>query len=165
MTTAWRALQRRIVRFGIQHNAIAEALSLSRGLAMTTYRSYAEFDNRFGGAPARTAAGYRFPVEDYLEARGRQFAAVFDAAAFLCLSESLDTHRIDPAAITTRATLVSVKSDRLVPPEEMSRLAGSLKGPVTLHAIDSDYGHDAFLKEKWLLTPILATALATGGEA
>jgi len=163
LATAWRTLQRRIVRFGIHHNAIAEALSLSRGLAMTTYRSQAEFSARFAGHPARTATGFRFPVEDYLEARGRQFAAIFDAAAFLCLSESLDMHRVDPGPIVAPATLVSVRSDRLVPPEEMVRLRALLSGPAALHEIDSDFGHDAFLKEGRLLAPILAGAL--GGAA
>ena len=56
------------------NGAATEALALSRGLAMATYRSREEFGKRFGTVPTRTAEGFRFPVEEYLFARGESFA-------------------------------------------------------------------------------------------
>jgi homoserine O-acetyltransferase len=157
--TAWRSLQRKIVRLGQQHGVEKEGLSLSRALAMTTYRTPEEFAERFDAPPKPTAAGYRFPVEDYLEARGETFANVFDAGSFLCLSESIDLHRIDPRQVTVPTTLVAVNSDRLVPCSQMEDLHRQLAGPCRLEVLDSLYGHDAFLKETDALEKILCRSL------
>lgn len=159
MATAWRTLQRNIIRLGLENNATDEAVCLSRALAMTTYRSPKEFAERFDGPPSHDGSRYTFPVEDYLTARGRAFAESFHPAAFLCLSESIDLHKVDPADIQVPCTLVSVVSDLLVPPETMSRLHETLGGPSKLIEIDSLYGHDAFLKETEALTPHIIKAI------
>ena len=126
---------------------------------MTTYRTPEELHQRFDDAPEHGPDGWaRFPVESYLEARGEAFADHFDAQTFLRLSESLDLHRVDPKALTVPTTLVAVRSDRLVPPEQLRQLAAETSGPVKLIEIDSLYGHDAFLKEISTLTPILRDA-------
>jgi homoserine O-acetyltransferase len=57
------------------------------------------------------------------------------------------------------ATLIAVATDRLVPPDLMRQLSNSLAGPCELVEINSLYGHDAFLKEPEVLTPILTQAL------
>lgn len=155
--TALRSIQRRVVELGGDN--CAEALAVARGLAMVTYRSPREFEQRFAGVPSVEAGRFRFPVEDYLESRGREFAARFDAAAFLALSESIDLHRVDPSAIAARTTLVAVESDQLVPVEWLRRLSRAIAGPCELAVIDSLYGHDAFLKERAAITDILRTAL------
>src|SRR6185437_4319542 len=53
MSTAWRSIQRRIVRLGLESGRAAPAIELARALAMTTYRSSEEFAARFGGAASR----------------------------------------------------------------------------------------------------------------
>ena len=53
MATALRVIQRRIVRRGLRFGDEAGALALARALAVTTYRSAAEFDARFSGAAER----------------------------------------------------------------------------------------------------------------
>jgi homoserine O-acetyltransferase len=147
--TALRSVQRGIARLGLEHGASEQALALARGLAMITYRSPAELEQRFDQSPSwdEQTAAHRFPVEDYLQACGERFAAGFDPHAFLCLSESLDLHRVDPQAIETPSTLLSVRSDQLVPAAQLTRLSRRLAGPCRLVEIDSIYGHDAFLKE------------------
>ena len=162
MATAWRSVQRAIVRFGLQQGAATEALALSRGLAMATYRSREEFGKRFGTVPTRTAEGFRFPVEEYLFARGESFARQVAPEIFLCLSESIDLHRVDPGAVKAFTTLVAVRQDQLVPIEQMWALAEQLGGDGTWVEIDSLYGHDAFLKEDRLLAPVVIEAL--GGD-
>ena len=117
MATALRSVQRRTVRFGREAGRQSEGLALARSLAMTTYRSATEFEARFDPGPSGVDEGrVRFPVEAYLEARGDDFARSFDASAFLTLSESIDTHGVDPSTISTPTTLVSFDTDTLVPP-------------------------------------------------
>jgi homoserine O-acetyltransferase len=98
-------------------------------------------------------------VQNYLDAHGERFADAFSPASFLCLSESIDLHRVRPAAITTPVTLVSVESDVLVPTWQMQALHATLGGRVDWHQIASRYGHDAFLKEVELVSGIVAGAL------
>jgi homoserine O-acetyltransferase/O-succinyltransferase len=134
-------------------------LRLARALAMTTYRSPAEFAARFGGAPTRGAERYRFPIEDYLFARGDHYAQQYRAESFLALSESIDLHEVDAAKIITPATLIAIREDQLVPFDDMRRLAARLSGPANLIELNSLYGHDAFLKEPAMINPIIQAAL------
>ena len=164
LATAWRSIQRRIVRLGLQNGRGTEGLSLARGLAMTTYRSPAEFAQRFASTPAVTEQGFRFPVEEYLDARGADFAARVLPESFLCLSESIDLQHIDPRDVHVPTTLIAVRQDQLVPVEQMRLLAarmgrGEDSGPARLIEIDSIFGHDAFLKEGETLIPLFKQAL------
>lgn len=159
MATAWRSLQRRVVRLSLEHGCESEGLALSRGLAMTTYRCRDEFADRFTGPPRRSGTSFRFPVESYLESRGRDFSERFDAYAFLRLSESLDLHRVDPRQVTANTTLIAASSDQLVTLPEMETLSRRLAGPCNFHTLETRYGHDTFLKETSLLTDILQPAL------
>ncbi len=159
LSTAWRSVQREMVRFGIRHQDSAGGLKLARALAMATYRSGREFAERFAGDPTRDAQGVlRFPVESYLHARGEDYAARHIPAAFLCLSESIDLHHIQPSAINTPTTLVAVMEDQLVPLADLHSLAAGLPC-ATLHVVSSAFGHDAFLKERELLGPLFSQAL------
>jgi homoserine O-acetyltransferase len=153
MATAWRSVQRRIVRFGLSSGHAAEGLELARALAMATYRSPDEFAARFS-SPARAVDGrFVFPVEEYLVARGRDYAARYRPESFLCLSESIDLHSIDATRIATPCTIVAIREDQLVPLADMRALAARLPQS-QLHELSSTHGHDAFLKEAAALQPI-----------
>jgi len=157
--TAWRSLQRRMVRFGLEKGDGTGGLRLARALAMVTYRTPREFAQRFTGAPARERGErYVFPVERYLEAQGNR-PLRYIPESYLCLSESIDLHAVEPRAITTPVTLIGVIEDQLVPIEDLRALARDLAGPCQLHEISSLYGHDAFLKENEMLKPLLAPVL------
>jgi homoserine O-acetyltransferase len=162
MSTAWRSVQRRILRFAVDCGQPKEGLQLARALAMSTYRSSEEFEARFDGAPARDGERYVFPVEQYLFARGSDFADRHNAEAILCLSESIDLHRVDASRIFVPTTIVAVREDQLVPLADLRGLAARLP-VVKLHEISSIYGHDAFLKEPDQLRGIFSAAL--GGAA
>jgi homoserine O-acetyltransferase len=127
---------------------------------MATYRSAREFEERFAGAAVRGADGFRFPVESYLLARGEDYATRYRPESFVCLSESIDLHRIDPAGVRVPTTLVGVIEDQLVPVADMRALRDALGGGARLVEISSSYGHDAFLKEKEVLGGVIAQALA-----
>jgi homoserine O-acetyltransferase len=160
LSTAWRSVQRQIVREAIARGDGAAGLKLARALAMATYRSQAEFAMRFGGPAVRDAERFRFPVEGYLFARGDDYVQKYRAESFLALSESIDLHEVDPRQVRTPATLIGVREDQLVPFNDMQALAARLAGPKRLIEINSIFGHDAFLKESATLNPILQNALA-----
>lgn len=159
--SAWRALQRNIVRSGAidPHTA----LSLARQLAMLSYRTPEEFAERFA-APVRIEQTIaRCDAEDYLAVCGERYAERWSATAFLRLSESIDLHAIDPASIRVQTTLVAVSEDRLVPSADLHALAEKLAGPHRLHHLRSRFGHDAFLKEPERIGEIIGEVLACSG--
>ena len=165
MATALRALQREAVQLGLATGQADRGMALARGIAMTTYRTVEEFAERFAMEPERGPAGPRFPVEGYLAEHGRRFIERFTPERFLSLSLSLDLHRVDPAAISTSATLVAVAEDTLVPLQQMEELRAGLAGPATLDVIHSRYGHDAFLKEVGPIGLVIRRALGAWGAS
>lgn len=142
--TALRGIQRRILKLAADCGKADEGVALARQLAMTTYRTPGEFAERFDSVPG-AVAGEAYDVCKYLIARGAAFD--MDSARYMTLSDSIDRHRIDPSQIQTQTVLISSLSDQLVPPSDIQRLAAAIPAPVTLHEIESQYGHDAFLKE------------------
>lgn len=152
MATAVRTAQRAAATLGAETGQPARGLALARALAMTTYRSIDEFEARFSpfalttGTPGETPS--RFPVEDYLDARGAAFARVFDTSRFLALSESIDLHSTRPGSLPDNALLVSFDTDVIVPSwlvDELAERQG--RSPVRHATVPSLFGHDAFLKE------------------
>ncbi len=164
MATAWRSVQRAIVKHAAARGDGGEGLKLARALAMATYRSPAEFAARFSGPPTKTDRGFKFPVESYLFARGDAYAQRYIPEAFVCLSESIDLHFVEPAKIRVPTTLIGVLEDQLVPIADMRSLRDRVAARCTLAELSSVYGHDAFLKEVEAMRPVLAQALSGGLE-
>lgn len=158
MSTAWRSVQRAMVRYAIRKGDGPEGLRLARALAMATYRSPEEFAARFDAPPVRVDGQFQFPAESYLLARGDAYASTHIPEAFVCLSESIDLHRVDAAKIRTPVTLVAVHEDQLVPLSDMRALASRLRSAEIIE-LSSIYGHDAFLKEASALKLVFARAL------
>jgi len=140
---ALRDIQRSILDLG---DDSAQALALVRALAIVGYRTPQGFEQRFADSDGAAA---------WLARHGRAFAERFNASSYRCLSASLDSHRIDPAAITVPTTVFSVAEDLLVPPSLSREFAASCGGPCELVEIASDYGHDAFLKEEVIVGDLL----------
>ncbi len=161
---AWRALQRRAVSLGQLQCADAEGLSLARQFAMLSYRTPEEFEERFDAAAEIVHGRVRCAAEDYLDAAGAQYVARTPVTAYLRLSESIDLHRIDPAAVRVPTTVVAVEGDRLVPLSDSVALVEGLGTWGNLRVLRSPYGHDAFLKETDRIDAILSTALRGNGE-
>jgi homoserine O-acetyltransferase/O-succinyltransferase len=160
MATAWRSLERRIVRFGLASGRTSEGLELARALAMTTYRSSEEFAARFAGRPSREDDRFVFPVERYLTARGRDYAARHTPESFLCLCESIDLHQVEAARIFVPTSAVAVREDALVPLADVRAMVARLPAG-RLYEISSVYGHDAFLKETEALRPVFQRVLGS----
>jgi homoserine O-acetyltransferase len=155
MSTAWRSVQRNFVCYAIGHGEGEQGLVLARALAMTTYRSIREFEERFAGEPERRPDGrFVFPAESYIVSRGEAYAKTYRPEAFVCLSESIDLHRVEPERVVVPMTLVAVREDQLVPIADMRTLRDRMAGPCQLIEISSVYGHDAFLKEAEVLRDV-----------
>jgi len=155
--TAWRGIQRRILRFAVEAGRPEEGVALARELAMTTYRTAEEFDARFE-TTAPVQAGGAYPVCDYLTARGQAYRTHTTPARWLSMSDSLDRHSVTPEAIRTPVTLVGFTSDRLVPIDDIRELAARLPTLWRFVEAPSLYGHDAFLKEDAFVGDILRSA-------
>jgi homoserine O-acetyltransferase len=163
-STAWRELQRRVVALGIESGTKNEALAIARGMGMMSYRTPAEFEQRFeAGLPGEDPLGLTEPGE-YLRARGVAFQRVMTPERFLSLSGSIDRHRSRPEAITAPALLIGADSDQLVLPSQMESLAARLAGPVELHMLSSIYGHDMFLKEAERIGELIRPFLGAGSD-
>ncbi len=158
MASAWRSVEREMVRFGIRQGDAAGGLKLARALAMCTYRTPREFALRFGGEPAAAGGRPQPPVEGYLFARGDAYVARYRPESFVCLSESIDLFRIDAAEVRVPVTAVAVPEDQLVPYADMQAFSHRLPAG-RLVTLESLYGHDAFLKEADALRPIFADCL------
>lgn len=161
MATAWRSVQRHIVRFALSQREGAAGLQLARALAMATYRSPEEFAARFAQPPRRENGTFVFPIEDYLFARGRDYAARYRAESFLCLSESIDLHAVDATRIPVPTSVVAVREDQLVPLSDLRALVARLP-QAHLHELSSLHGHDAFLKEASALQGIFKPLYGEG---
>jgi homoserine O-acetyltransferase len=153
--TAQRVIQRRIIRLALAGGLPTEGLALARALAITTYRTAAEFAERFPLEPDAP-----FAVERYLDRAAVRFVERCTPERYLALSESLDLHRVDPATVRTPTALLGVREDTLVPCWQLWQLQAQLGAPCSLEEISSLTGHDAFLTEPELVRDFLERALA-----
>ena len=122
-------------------------LELARALAMSTYRSPEEFAARFRAPPRIDGGRLVFPVEEYLQARGRDYAARNRARSFHL---PVRVHRpapVDATRITVRTEVVAVREDQLVPLADMRALTARLPRRRDCMRFPRCMGHDAFLKE------------------
>jgi homoserine O-acetyltransferase len=158
LATAWRSVQREIVRLTLESGRGADGLKLARALAMSTYRSSEELAARFSEPPGHESDRFVFPIERYLLARGRDYAARHRPESFICLSESIDLHRVDASRIFVPTIAIAVREDQLVPVADVRGMVARL-GAGRFHEISSIYGHDAFLKESQQLRGVFAAAL------
>jgi homoserine O-acetyltransferase len=132
-------------------------LAAARAIAMITYRSAAEFAERFGRQATRVDG--RFDTDHYLRRQGDKLVARFDAASYVALMDAMDLHDVGDVGAAARETArrhvgeivgVGVDSDILYYPSEVRDwVAGYRAGGANARyaEIRSIYGHDAFLIE------------------
>jgi len=168
MAIAWNHLQVTLIeRLGL------DGLALARQLAMTTYRSEADFAERFGrtmepdGRPA---------IVSYLDYQGEKLVERFDPATYRILARAMDGHDIGAgrggleeafAALAARTTVtgIGIEDDILYGPRQVRELVAAAAA-AGVHAryreIRSTKGHDAFLVEWDQLSSLLREALDGG---
>jgi homoserine O-acetyltransferase len=143
-------------------------LGIARQIAHTTYRSAMELEGRFGAnaqdGEEPLGGGGRYAVASYLEHHASKLALRFDANSYIVLTQALCAHDVGRdrggvaaalAAVTARALVVAVDSDRLYLPHESEELAQYIPAAGPVHLVHSDYGHDGFLIEFTQLGPVI----------
>jgi homoserine O-acetyltransferase/O-succinyltransferase len=169
---ALRSIQREAVRGDVawQNGAYAfdrppaTGLRLARKLGTVTYRSAAEFRERFSREPIIASMkrdepfALEFAVEGYLEAQAERFVNTFDANCYLYLSRAMDRFDLADHGGTYQVALsrsglehalvIGVESDMLFAIEEQRAVAQALgaAGVQTHFApLPCLEGHDSFL--------------------
>ena len=160
LTTTLRAIQRRIVALGEKAGAPGDGVALARALAMTTYKTRAEFASRFAMTTLPSDDGIVFAAEEYVVARGRDYATRTTPEDFRALTLSCDFHSVVPEEITVPATLIAVKEDLLVPIEKIRELRSRLRVKANLIELSSVHGHDSFLNDSDRMAPFIADAVS-----
>ncbi len=153
-------------------SAPAQGLGIARRLAHWSYRSEEEFNIRFGRRPQGDEdplAGGRFEVESYLDHHGTKLVSRFDAASYVLLTQSMNSHDVGrdrggvvEALRDVRAHVVvaGVDSDRLYPLSEQHKLAHLLRvRGDRATVIRSPHGHDGFLIEVRQVSQIIGDLL------
>lgn len=169
LALAWNHIQVGLVdRFGV------EGLAFARQLAMTTYRSEADFDLRF--ARQQQADG-QFSIASYLDHQGAKLVDRFDPDTYRTLVRVMDGHDVgrgrggSVAALRgladagTGLTGIGVTGDILYGPVQVRGLvedAAAAGVNARYRELDSTKGHDAFLVEWPQLTELLGETLADG---
>jgi len=167
MAIAWNHLQVTLIdRLGL------DGLALARQLAMTTYRSESDFEERFG---RDVEADDRPSIVSYLDHQGRKLVERFDPATYRVLAGAMDRHDIGASrggrerALArladggTRLTGVGIVDDILYGQRQVHALVDDAQAAgvdARYREIDSTKGHDAFLVEWDQLTAILREGLA-----
>ena len=148
-----------------------EGLDLARQLAITTYRSEIDFEQRFAG---RAEPDGTPSIVSYLRHQGRKLLERFDADTYRTLVWAMDTHDIGRdrdgavaalrrlAAYGTRLTGVGIEGDILYGTNQVRDLveAATTSGmDAAYREIHSSKGHDAFLVEWDQIGGLLTEAL------
>ena len=136
---------------------------IARKLGTVTYRSAAEWQQRFGRSPIRADMAAKdpfaneFAVQGYLESLAQRWVNVFDANCYLYISRSMDRFDLaahgEPVALFRRAGLdsalvIGVQTDLLFSVSEQQAVAQALEsaGVATRFSpLPCVEGHDAFL--------------------
>lgn len=181
---ALRSLQREMIRKDPQWQAghydfngqgPVTGMQLARKLGMITYRSAAEWAERFGRERTTVTTtsdnpfGIDFEIESYLEYHAKRFVGSFDANCYLYLSRAMDLfdaadHGGSLEASFTQlklqaALVIGVETDFLFPIQQQEDLALALDkyvDKVTFKRLSSMQGHDSFLVDMDRFRPAVA---------
>ena len=145
-------------------------LQLARMVGHMTYLSNAALEQKFG---RRRRGGTRqFEIDSYLEYQGTKFASAYDANSYLRVQAAMDEMDLEErfgslrqafARFRGAALLISFDTDWLFPSVEMSRVEGAMRSldiDVTHAELVTPAGHDAFLIDYPLITPLVRAFLA-----
>jgi homoserine O-acetyltransferase len=162
IATALRHLQRRVVALGSAVGRERDALTIARGIAMTSYLTARHFEERIEDCDRNDSRLVEDCIGSFLKASGEEFAAQWTSERYNALSLSLDLHKIRPETITLPTTVIAIAGDRLVPVTQSRELARRLAGPSQIIELDSSLGHDAFLGDSSRIAPFINELLRIG---
>ncbi len=130
-----------------------QGLAIARMIAMSTYRSWESFEQRFGRQLQQNKAKEQFAISSYLQYQGEKLVERFDANTYVILTHAMDSHDLSRPDRDYESVLrniphptlvVGITTDVLYPPAEQEELA-NLIPQAKLFWLNSPHGHDAFL--------------------
>jgi homoserine O-acetyltransferase len=148
-------------------------MELARGIGQISYRTEAEFDQRFGRraqGEQDPLAGGQYAVESYLAYQGEKLAHRFDPNSYLVLSEAMNSHDVGRgrggttaalARVTAHVEVVGIDTDRLYPLSLQREIARLVPTAGDCTVISSAFGHDGFLLELDQAGAVLAATLGS----
>jgi len=169
MAVAWNRIQAELI-----DELGDRGLALARQLAMTTYRSESDFEERFG---REIEPDGRPSVVSYLDHQGRKLVDRFDGDTYRILAGAMDRHDIgdgrgglEPAlrglaGDGVRLTGIGIVDDILYGPRQVRALVDAARQAgvqADYREIASTKGHDAFLVEWDQIADLLREA--TGSQ-
>jgi len=141
-------------------NQPQKGLKVARIIALSTYRSWTSFSERFG---RQLQTGEAFSITSYLNHQGDKLVERFDANTYITLTQAMDRHDVTRPNLSYEAALqsisqpsliVAIDSDILYPVVEQQELADLIpQGELVF--LKSHHGHDAFLMEMETLNHLL----------
>jgi homoserine O-acetyltransferase/O-succinyltransferase len=158
----------------LQRQAIElKDIGLARQIAMLSYKSPRQFDNRFGRRPNRNGENpvekhvNRFDIAGYLDYQGESFNERFEIESYQLITKAMDLFDLTDkqiSQIAAKVSLVGISSDWLFPSSDIRDLAERFKR----NMVDTDYfeivsddGHDAFLSDIAETSRVLKQILTT----
>lgn len=130
-----------------------KGLSAARAMAMITYRTPENYEQKFGREIHPEKDIYQ--VESYLNYQGKKLVDRFDANTYITLSKAMDSHDVSRnrgsfeevlGNLNKPILIVGFESDKLYPINEQKELAELIPNS-KLAELESPFGHDAFLIE------------------
>ena len=177
---AWHILGRKIIETDEHFNNgdyydepddSLRGLQVARMLGHMTYLSAQSLQRKFG---RRRRAGTRqFEIDSYFEYQGKKFAALYDANSYIRVQAAMDEMDLEEkfgdletafAKWRGKTLIVSFDTDWLFPVTESERVSAamlSLGVPVQHRMIASPNGHDTFLIDYDLITPMVREFLSS----
>lgn len=156
----------------------SDGLSIARMIAHITYLSdqtmHQKFGRRIKGKDKLTfELQNEFEVESYLNYQGRSFIQRFDANSYLYITRAVDYFDYSEGKLAqilasngidskTKFLIASFSSDWRCPPYQSREIVKALQNnnlPVTYREIESSSGHDSFLLETQILSPMISNFL------
>lgn len=149
-----------------------QGLAIARMVGMITYQCDGLMEARFGRRPEARYTAWpeffdRYDIEGYLHYQGDKLVRRFDANSYLYLTRAMDSHDLGRgrdsylaglSRIQARTLSIGVSSDILFPPYQAEEIATQLRRlgrDAHYHELESENGHDAFLKDFDLLAPVI----------
>ncbi|HVT05220.1 MAG TPA: homoserine O-acetyltransferase [Thermoanaerobaculia bacterium] len=175
---AWHVIGRKIIesdpafRGGdyYENGSTLRGLEVARMVGHMTYLSQEALEQKFGRR--RRGSTRQFEIDSYLEYQGKKFAQSYDANSYIRVQRAMDEMDLEEefgslpkafARFDGRALLISFDTDWLFPPAEVLKVYSAFSAlgvRSEYHEIVTTNGHDAFLIDYDLITPLVNDFLA-----
>lgn len=148
-------------------------IEMARKIAMLSYKSPTQFNQRFGRKLNRNGENphkkheNRFDIAGYLDYQGEIFNRRYELESYQIITKAMDLFDLTDEQIqqiSAKTHLVGISSDWLFPSKDVLDLAKRFRRngvDTEFTELVSDNGHDAFLSDTAKMSDILREILAT----